>query len=121
MTNDLERFFEYLVSKTRSQIFILLDGLDESDEDHGALSNKVLALSQMPKLKICCSSRADEPFKTSFASSERLKLEDLNSSAIREFADKKAEKHCSGTVNLEYRLSSRGRLPVGLPHDCGPL
>lgn len=108
MTKDLERFFEYLVSITSAKVFILLDGLDESTEIHNEVSNTVFRLSKMHNVKVCCSSRPDELFNTSFRSSKNLKLQELTFEDIKSFADTKLKYAVAAPLAMDIVSRAEG-------------
>ena len=83
LTNDLELFFGYLVSKTSRSIFILVDGLDESTEDHSTLLDTIKAITSLGPLKVCCSSRPDNPFRTGLMNTPSLRVQDLTHNDIK--------------------------------------
>jgi hypothetical protein len=83
----------YLLAQTSGRVIIMLDGLDEfqefeeSDEGHGALLDDLRTLRRnYPHVKLVCSARPDEPFKSALRSESSLKLQDVNYADISIFA-----------------------------------
>jgi hypothetical protein len=77
LTKDLQLLFQHLASKTTRRHFLLIDGLDECIDDHTLLLDEVKALGSCRSLKICCSSRPNNPFRAGFSNTPSLKVQDL--------------------------------------------
>jgi hypothetical protein len=108
MTRDLELTFYYLVEKTRHKVFILVDGLDEFAESHARLLETIRKLANLPQLKICCSSRPDEPFNSGLANVPGLKLQDLTHDDIFSFVRQRLETTRAANLISEVVRHSEG-------------
>jgi hypothetical protein len=85
LTRDLEQVFFYLVQRTKRKIFILIDGLDEFAQNHLRLLDTIQKLALVPRLKLCCSSRPDQPFLSALNSGPSLRLQDFTRDDIEMF------------------------------------
>jgi hypothetical protein len=92
-SEDYRSWLMYLLAQTSGRVIIMLDGLDEfqefeeSDEGHGALLDDLRTLRRnYPHVKLVCSARPDEPFKSALRSESSLKLQDVNYADISIFA-----------------------------------
>lgn len=81
----LETWFFYLLRSTRSNVLILLDGLDEfqefegGDEGHESLLEKVQSIDKnYPHVKLICSARPDKPFKHALRQGPYFQLQEVN-------------------------------------------
>ena len=72
------------VSETH-RICIFLDGLDEFDGDQDELVSWIRETLRNPEIKTCLSSRLYRAFDQAFASSSKLRLQDLTRNDIRKF------------------------------------
>lgn len=92
LTKDLEELFFYLAQKMPCKLFVLLDGLDEvNDSDHPDLVSTIMRLSAIDNVKICCASRPQEPFRSSFASPFSLQVQNLTKSDIAKVVNDKLQ------------------------------
>jgi hypothetical protein len=71
-----------------AKVFLLIDGLDEyyPHDNHRLLLEDLDALSKIPNLKICVSSRHWPVFEKTFRSSPKLSLEDHNCDDVLSYA-----------------------------------
>jgi hypothetical protein len=93
---------------TRFCFFI--DGLDEFDGKHSDLVKTITAMSNLPNIKICASSRPWNVFEDAFAKCPKLLLQDLNRRDIKAY------------VNLELNRSKQfRRLQAMEPGPALPL
>jgi len=83
-TRDLKEFLRYLVPKSSRRFFCLLDGLDECTEDHNKLLSLLDELVNLG-LKLCCTSRPDEPFLNGLQGLPSMELHHVNARDIRDF------------------------------------
>jgi hypothetical protein len=86
LPTDLEELFTYLLRKSRRKYMLLLDGLDESAENHHRLLDLVKRLGSGHQMRVCCSSRPDQPFSDGFAVLKKLRLQDLTRADIEAYA-----------------------------------
>ncbi|KPI36006.1 uncharacterized protein AB675_1627 [Cyphellophora attinorum] len=91
-SDDFRSWFNYMLSQTSGCVIILLDGLDEfqefegGDEGHGALLATIQTLStDHSHVKLICSSRPVEPFKSAFRTNSSFRLQDVNDTDISKF------------------------------------
>jgi hypothetical protein len=87
LLRDLEQVFHYLVQRTKSKILILMDGLDEFANSHLDLLEKIQKLALIPRLKLCCSSRPDQPFLSGLGPGPGLRLQDFTYDDIHIFIE----------------------------------
>ena len=92
-TKQLAVWFQYLVSRTRTKVFVLLDGLDELEGnpgDHTLLLKAIQrVLNACKEMKILCSSRTDQPFAKAFAKTAQITVQDINYNDILAFCASK--------------------------------
>ncbi|KAI6765284.1 hypothetical protein HG531_012383 [Fusarium graminearum] len=89
---QLETVLLWALENAAEPFFLIIDGLDESEEFEGHLStntqyaNILDRLSKLKDVKICVSSREEYTFTTCFEGVERLQLHKLTRYDIRQFA-----------------------------------
>ncbi|KIW20683.1 hypothetical protein PV08_01260 [Exophiala spinifera] len=90
---ELASWFTYLLSATEHHYLLLLDGLDESADDHEDLIRTIESLVRESKnIKICCSSRPEFLFAQSFERYPMLRLQDLNFADIESYCSRRLDK-----------------------------
>jgi hypothetical protein len=82
---DLADLFAFLIGKSQRKHLLLLDGLDESIENHHRLLATIQQLELNQQLRVCYSSRNDEPFKLGFVDCKQIRLQDLTYADIETY------------------------------------
>lgn len=96
--DELFNAFERLAKQTliSTKLCFFIDGLDEYDGNHTELTRLVKNLASVPSIKLCVSSRPWYAFDKAFGGSEqKLKLEDLTKSDIRNYVRSKLQENDS--------------------------
>lgn len=76
---ELKLWFTYLVTHSKYNYCILIDGLDEAETNREVLLDTLRYLAFSSKnVKICCSSRPDAPFRYTLQNHSSLRLQDFN-------------------------------------------
>ncbi|RGP64299.1 vegetative incompatibility het-e-1 [Fusarium sporotrichioides] len=77
---DLKKLFFNVLSRSADPCFILIDGLDEMSKPHDGMKEvfKFLErLARLERVKVCVSSRPENPFTANFKSQPHLRMQDL--------------------------------------------
>lgn len=80
---ELSRAFHILTSDESLRLFLLIDGLDEFDGDHGELVDMIVGVTRLPHVKICTASRPWLVFEDAFENRPNLLLEQLTYDDIK--------------------------------------
>lgn len=85
-TEELNKTLCSVLAEEETTFFFLVDGLDESCEDHEKLAMYLRGLAEQKNVKICLSSRQWPAFEDAFGSCPNLQLHELTGEDIRHFA-----------------------------------
>ena len=80
---ELSRAFHILTLDESLRLFLLIDGLDEFDGDHGELVDMIVGVTRLPHVKICIASRPWLVFEDVFKNGPNLLLEQLTYDDIK--------------------------------------
>ncbi|OCL04539.1 hypothetical protein AOQ84DRAFT_416018 [Glonium stellatum] len=80
---ELRQAFHTPISDKSLQLFLLIDGLDEFDGDHGELVDMIIGFTKLPNVKICVTSRPWVVFEDAFENQPSLLLERLTYDDIK--------------------------------------
>jgi hypothetical protein len=109
LDSELRIWLSCLLFHTRSHVFVLVDGLDEIQTQQEALLNIVLDLTKISeKIKICCSSRPDEPYRTELSHLPTFRVQDYNHKDIETYCEKRLEDSTARTLANEVSQKSEG-------------
>jgi hypothetical protein len=72
---------------TTARFCFFIDGLDEFDGKHSDIVKTITAMSNLPNIKICASSRPWNVFEDAFANCPKLLLQDLNRRDIEAYVN----------------------------------
>jgi hypothetical protein len=82
---QLISWFWYMIEHSDMRYCVLIDGLDEIESNRELLLEMVMSMSvKSNKLKLCCASRPENPFRTSLKHCPNLQLQDFNRGDIEE-------------------------------------
>lgn len=89
---ELQSWVTYLLTQSSCKYCILLDGLDEVESRLDYLLHSIRQIAQdSEKIKVCCSSRPENPFLHFFHGAPSLKLQDLNRDDIVRYCEQRLE------------------------------
>jgi hypothetical protein len=89
-SEELKAWLLYLLNESEFSYCILVDGLDEVVNGRDSLLksiNDIIANTEW--VKICCSSRPEQPFEKALGTSPKLTLENFNHEDISRFCDRR--------------------------------
>jgi hypothetical protein len=92
--DELFNVFDRLAKQTliSTKLCFFIDGLDEYEGNHTELTRLIKNIASVPSIKLCVSSRPWYTFDKAFGGSEqKLKLEDLTKSDIRNYVRSKLQ------------------------------
>ena len=93
-TSDLREWCFFLLAASKLSFIVLLDGLDEfqdyegGDEGHSSLLDTIQSIDRsFEHVKLMCSARPDEPFKSALKADSSFRLQEINRLDIEKFAE----------------------------------
>ena len=81
------------IKKSTRCFFVILDGLDEYAGELSTLTRFCHKIGDLHNVKLCVSSRSQQPFQRAFSTCDQLRLQDLNFNDIHSYVTSKLEQY----------------------------
>ncbi|EGP84576.1 uncharacterized protein MYCGRDRAFT_48195 [Zymoseptoria tritici IPO323] len=123
---DVHQLLEKMETACRSiaghgyHLFLLVDGLDEYEGKASEIIKLMTALTRLPNVKICISSRPDTAFMDAYGSmTTKLFMEDFNTPDITQYVQHRLESHSRFKEDGDRDTLGRVLIKTVVDDSCG--